>query len=49
MLCLDLPCVIDNKLFQYDYIYGGTGRSTSTLKIRPHSLKELNQVIAIFN
>lgn len=46
MGCLDLPCVIDSKLFQYDYIYGGTGRPTSTLKIEPQSLKKLNQVIA---
>lgn len=49
MVGLDLPCVIDNRLFQYDFIYGGTGQSTFTLKIEPQALNELNQVIATFD
>lgn len=28
MVGLDLPCVIDKKLFNYDFVYGGTGKST---------------------
>jgi prolyl-tRNA editing enzyme YbaK/EbsC (Cys-tRNA(Pro) deacylase) len=49
MVGLDLPCVIDKRLFQYDFIYGGTGQSTFTLKIEPQALNELNQVIATFD
>lgn len=49
MVGLDLPCVIDKRLFHYDYIYGGTGQSTYTLKIEPQALDELNQVIATFD
>lgn len=46
MVGVDLPCVIDKLLFHYDYIYGGTGQSTFTLKIEPQAFNELNQVIA---
>ncbi|MDA2328086.1 aminoacyl-tRNA deacylase [Bacillus cereus] len=49
MVGLDLPCVIDKRLFHYDYIYGGTGQSTFTLKLEPQALNELNQVIATFD
>ncbi|MGF9965998.1 aminoacyl-tRNA deacylase [Bacillus rhizoplanae] len=49
MVGLDLPCVIDKRLFHYDYIYGGTGQSTFTLKLEPQTLNELNQVIATFD
>ncbi|MBB6447985.1 aminoacyl-tRNA deacylase [Bacillus benzoevorans] len=49
MVGLDLPCVIDKRLFQYDFIYGGTGQSTFTLKIEPQALNELNQVIVTFD
>jgi prolyl-tRNA editing enzyme YbaK/EbsC (Cys-tRNA(Pro) deacylase) len=45
---VELPCIIDNELFLYDFIYGGTGKSTSTLKIEPQSLKELNNIIAVY-
>lgn len=46
MVGLDLPCVLDIRLFEYDFVYGGTGKSTFTLKIEPQALNELNQVIA---
>ncbi|WP_445491386.1 aminoacyl-tRNA deacylase [Niallia sp. 03133] len=46
---VDLPCIIDKKLFPYDFIYGGTGKSTSTLKIEPQALKEMNNVIAVYD
>jgi Cys-tRNA(Pro)/Cys-tRNA(Cys) deacylase len=49
MVGLDLPCVIDKRLLQYDYIYGGTGQSTYTLKIEPQALIEFNQVIVTFD
>ncbi|WHY58306.1 aminoacyl-tRNA deacylase [Peribacillus simplex] len=45
MVGIDLPCVIDKRLFHYDFIYGGSGQSTSTLKIEPQALNELNHVI----
>ncbi|WP_141432092.1 aminoacyl-tRNA deacylase [Bacillus sp. 03113] len=49
MIGLDLPCILDNRLFQYDFIYGGTGLPTITLKIEPQALIELNQVVATFD
>lgn len=48
MIGLDLPCVLDKRLFEYDFVYGGTGKSTFNLKIEPQALNELNQVVAIF-
>lgn len=49
MVGLDLPCVIDKRLFNYDFIYGGTGLATCTLKIEPSALNQLNQVVATFD
>jgi Cys-tRNA(Pro)/Cys-tRNA(Cys) deacylase len=49
LIGLDLPCVIDKLLFLYDFIYGGTGHRTCTLKIEPQALKELNQVEVILD
>lgn len=46
---LDLPCVLDISLFDYDFVYGGTGQSTFSLKIEPQALIQLNQVVATFN
>lgn len=44
MAGLKLPCVIDNNLYRYPFIYGGTGEPTCTLKIEPQALQELNHV-----
>ena len=49
MVGLDLPCVIDKKLFNYDFVYGGIGKSTFSLKIEPSALNELNNVVAMFD
>ncbi|MGG3556453.1 YbaK/EbsC family protein [Peribacillus frigoritolerans] len=49
MVGIDLPCVIDKRLFHYDFIYGGSGQSTFTLKIEPQALNELNHVIVTFD
>ncbi|RBP87820.1 prolyl-tRNA editing enzyme YbaK/EbsC (Cys-tRNA(Pro) deacylase) [Cytobacillus firmus] len=46
MVGLDISCVLDKRIFEYDFIYGGTGKSTFTLKIEPQALNELNQVVA---
>lgn len=48
MIGLNLPCVLDQRLFNYDFVYGGTGQATFTLKIEPKALNRLNQVVAIF-
>ncbi|WP_199426753.1 aminoacyl-tRNA deacylase [Thermaerobacillus caldiproteolyticus] len=42
-----LPCIVDKELFRYPFIYGGTGDPTSTLKMPPHALEKLNQVVAL--
>lgn len=42
----DLPCVIDTRLFQYPFVYGGTGNATCTLKVNPRYLEKLNNIVA---
>lgn len=42
---LTIPCIMDKKLFQYDFVYGGTGNSMFTLKISPNSIANLNDII----
>ena len=41
----NLPCVFDNILLEHDYIYGGSGDELYTLKITPHDIVRLNNVI----
>jgi len=41
----NLPCIIDKRLFKYDFIYGGSGQSTCTLKISPEDVEKLNTVV----
>ncbi len=48
MVGLPIPYAIDKQLFKYDFIYGGSGQSTFTLKIEPQALNELNHVIVTF-
>ncbi|RDU24911.1 aminoacyl-tRNA deacylase [Anaerosacchariphilus polymeriproducens] len=45
LIGLNLPCIFDNTLLQFDYIYGGTGNELITLKIDPHDVIRLNNVI----
>jgi len=45
----NLPCIIDNRIFKYPYVYGGTGDWFHTLKIKPDDLVEANQVVLSFD
>jgi Cys-tRNA(Pro)/Cys-tRNA(Cys) deacylase len=44
----NLPCIINKKIFNYPYVYGGTGDSFYTLKIKPDDLVKSNNVICEF-
>jgi len=44
-----LPCIVDKKLFNYPFVYGGTGDLFHTLKIKPEDLVKANQVILKFD
>jgi len=44
MIGLKLPCIIDKKLLEYDFVYGGLGKECMTLKVDPHALVALNSV-----
>lgn len=46
MVGLNLPCVIDKRLFQYSNIYGGSGTPKCTLKVNPSALVKLNKIVA---
>ena len=41
----NLPCVFDDCLLDYDYIYGGSGDELHTLKIVPNDVIRLNNII----
>jgi len=45
----NLPCIIDEGVFNYDYVYGGTGDFMHTLKIKPKDLAKLNNTILKIN
>jgi Cys-tRNA(Pro)/Cys-tRNA(Cys) deacylase len=45
----NLPCIIDEVVFNYDYVYGGTGDFMHTLKIKPKDLAKLNNTILKIN
>jgi Cys-tRNA(Pro)/Cys-tRNA(Cys) deacylase len=40
-----IPCIIDEGIFDYEYVYGGSGDFKHTLKIRPEDLERLNKTI----
>jgi len=44
---LDLPLILDCRIFDFSFIYGGAGVPGWTLKIRPEALRELNRVHAV--
>ena len=42
-----LPCIFDERLMQYDYVYGGTGDELVTLKIAPADVRRLNRIVHV--
>lgn len=46
---LNLPCLFDRKLLDYPYIYGGIGDAGCTLKINPHDIIKINNVVSIID
>jgi prolyl-tRNA editing enzyme YbaK/EbsC (Cys-tRNA(Pro) deacylase) len=45
----NLPCVFDDCLLDFDYIYGGSGNELHTLKIVPNDVIRLNNIIKQIN
>jgi len=45
---LELPCLFDDSLLAFPYIYGGSGDPLVTLKIAPGDVKRLNPVFTCF-
>ena len=43
---IPLPHILDESLFEYPAIYGGSGVEGYTLKINPYALENLNEVIS---
>lgn len=43
-----LPCIMDTQLFDFQFVYGGTGDANYTLKIKPLDLEKANQVVLKF-
>jgi len=46
LIGIPLPYILDKKLFEYPFIYGGSGVKNYTLKINPYTLVEMNQITA---
>lgn len=40
-----LPCIFDNRLLSFDYVFGGTGDERQTLKIAPSDVSRLNKIV----
>ncbi|RAV15620.1 aminoacyl-tRNA deacylase [Paenibacillus contaminans] len=40
-----LPCIFDNRLLDFDYVFGGTGDEYRTLKIAPSDVSRLNKIV----
>jgi Cys-tRNA(Pro)/Cys-tRNA(Cys) deacylase len=45
----NLPCIVDNRIFKYSFVYGGTGDWYHTLKIAPDDLVKANRVVLRFD
>ncbi|EJO5349243.1 YbaK/EbsC family protein [Clostridium botulinum] len=45
MFGIELPYIIDKKLLENPFVYGGLGKEGTTLKVDPNALFELNNVI----
>ena len=41
-----LPCIFDEKLLEFDSIFGGTGNEWVTLKISSKDVRRLNHIVA---
>lgn len=41
-----ISCILDHRLLNYSFVYGGTGNPLVTLKISPLALSQLNNVVA---
>lgn len=48
LIGLNLPYIVDKRLFQNLFIYGGSGNSTYTLKVNPCALRKINNCVAYF-
>ncbi len=46
MIGHSIPCILDNRLLNYSFVFGGTGNPLVTLKISPQALSQLNNVVA---
>lgn len=46
---LNIPCLFDKMLLDFDYIFGGTGDKYHTLKINPHNIVSLNTDVVIID
>jgi len=45
---LGFPCIVDRKILQFDYIFGGSGNPLFTLRISSKDLVTLNDVVYYF-
>jgi prolyl-tRNA editing enzyme YbaK/EbsC (Cys-tRNA(Pro) deacylase) len=45
MLGIPLPYIVDKRLLDFSFIYGGLGEENTTLKVDPNALLKLNRVI----
>ncbi|KPU45857.1 YbaK / prolyl-tRNA synthetases associated domain protein [Oxobacter pfennigii] len=47
MFGIPLPYIVDRRLLNYPFIYGGCGQENTTLKVEPNALFKLNNVALI--
>ncbi|CQR74252.1 prolyl-tRNA synthetase [Sporomusa ovata DSM 2662] len=45
MFGIPLPYIVDKRLLQFSFVYGGLGEENTTLKVDPRALFNLNKVV----
>jgi len=49
MLGIPLPYILDKRLLEFSFVYGGCGKENTTLKVDPNALFKLNKVVGVLN
>ncbi|WP_025718373.1 aminoacyl-tRNA deacylase [Paenibacillus sp. 1-18] len=45
LINFELPIIIDSQLNRFEYVYGGTGKPQTSLKIKPYDLEKINKIV----
>jgi len=49
MFGIPLPYILDKRLLEFSFVYGGLGEEDTTLKVDPNALFRLNKVVGVLS